>query len=86
MMKMDTAAPVNPSISLSVEASISAPPKVVSIVDSSVSTDTAAAAKDIALAAEYTGLLYFLYLTALTIAIGMARKVYAAMAMVVISS
>ena len=85
MIKRETAAPVDPSIILCESASISVPLKVVSIVDSRVSIDTAAAARDIALAAEYTGLLYFLYLTAFTIARGTAVKVYAAIAIVVIS-
>ena len=57
---------------------------VVSMVEVSVSMDTQAATKLIALEAEKTGLLYFLYLTTLTIAIVNDVKVYAAMAIVVI--
>jgi len=57
---------------------------VVSIVDSSVNIDTSAAAKLIALDAEKTGLLYFLYFMTLTIAVVSAVNVYAAIAIAVI--
>ena len=59
-------------------------PNVVSMVLSKVKIDTLAAIKVIVFAAEYTGLLYFLYLTKLTIAKLNVQKVYAAIAIVVI--
>ena len=55
-----------------------------SIVDSSVSIDTSAAAKLIAFDAEKTGLLYFLYFTTLIIATVKDVKVNAAIAIAVI--
>ena len=76
--------PTLPSIIFWVSTSIVPSLKVVNIVDVSVSIDTQAAAKLIALDAEKTGLLYFLYLTTLTIAIEKEVNVYAAIAMAVI--
>ena len=59
-------------------------PNVVSIVVSRVSMETQAAIRLIFFAAEYTGLLYFLYLTKLTIAKVNVVKVYVAREIVVI--
>ena len=83
-IKAEIAPPVAPSIHFCSTAVIVPSPKVVSIVDSSVSIDTSAAAKLIALDAEKTGLLYLRYFTTLTIATVNAVKVYAAIAIAVI--
>ena len=83
-MSTEIAPPVAPSIHFCSAAVIVSSLKVVSIVDSSVSIDTRAAAKLMALAAENTGLLYFLYFITLTIATVNAVKVYAAIAIAVI--
>ena len=76
--------PVQPRNVFLVIAFILPSPKVVSMVASKVSIDTQAAARLIALDAEYTGLLYFLYLITFTIATVSAVNVYAAMAIAVI--
>ena len=83
-MSTEIAPPVAPSIHFCSTAVIVPSPKVVSIVDSSVSIDTRAAAKLIALDAENTGLLYFLYLITLMIPTVNVVKVYAAIAIAVI--
>ena len=57
---------------------------MVSSVEVNVSIDTQAAAKLMALEAEKTGLLYFLYRTTLTMATVNAVNVYAAIAIAVI--
>ena len=80
----DIAAPVSPSISFCSDTDIVLSLKVVSIVDSSVSIDTRAAAKLMAFDAEKTGLLYFLYLITLIIATANVVNVYAAIAIAVI--
>lgn len=84
MISKEIVPPVAPNIHFCWVAVIVSPPNVVSIVDSSVSIDTNAAAKLIALAAENTGLLYFLYFTTLIIANVNAVKAYAAIAIAVI--
>ncbi len=83
-MNTEITPPVQPSIIFRVIASILPSPKVVSIVASSVSIDTQAAARLIALDADYTGLLYLRYFTMFIIAIVNAVKVYAAIAIAVI--
>ena len=80
----ETAMPTPPNISFRVRASIVPSLNVVSIVDVNVSIDTQAAAKLMALDAEKTGLLYFLYLTTLTMAIVKEVNVYAAIVIAVI--
>ena len=60
-------------------------PKVVSMVDSNVSIDTHADARLIAFDAEYTGLPILRYFTVFIIARTRDIKVYAAIAIVVIS-
>ena len=80
---MQTAAPVRLVI-MSRKLSCPSSPKAESIALSSVSTETAAEARLIALAAENSGLLYFLYLTTFTMAIVSEVKVNAASAIVVI--
>ena len=85
MMSTEIAPPVAPSIHFCSTAVIVPSLNVVSIVDSSVSIDTRAAAKLMALAAENTGLLYLRNLKKLIIAVVIVVKVYAAMAIVVIS-
>ena len=60
-------------------------PKVVSIVDSSVRTDTQAAVRDIILDADCIGTFDFCFLAMFIIAIVKAEKVYVAIAIVVIS-
>ena len=85
MIKTEIAPPDAPSRILRVVKSIVPSLNVVSIVDSKVSTDTTADARLIALDAEYTGLLYLRYLTVLIMASVSEVKVYAAMAIVVIS-
>ena len=55
------------------------------MVDSNVSIDTHAAARLMALDAEYTGLLYLRYFTVFTMARASEVNVYAAIAIVVIS-
>lgn len=85
MIKTDIAPPEIPNIILRAVRSIVPSPKVVSIVDSRVNIETQADARLIAFDAEYTGLLYFLYFIMFMIAIVNAVKVYAAIAMVVIS-
>ena len=84
MINTNTAPPTDESISLRDIISIVPSLKVVNIVDVSVIIDTHAAAKLMALDAEYTGLLYLRYLTILTIATVNVVKVYAAIAIVVI--
>ena len=85
MMKTDMTAPDAPSMIFRVVSVIVSSPNVVSIVDSSVSMDTTADARLIDLDAEYTGLLYLRYLTVLIMASVSEVRVYAAMAIVVIS-
>lgn len=80
----ETATPTLPSIIFWEITSIVPSLNVVSIVEVSVSIDTHAAAKLIALEAENTGLLYFLYFITFTIAAVKAVKVYAAIAIAVI--
>ena len=80
----ETAKPTAPVSHRLAEAGIVPSLKVVNMVEVSVSIDTQADAKLIALDAENTGLLYFLYFTMLTIAAVNDAKVYAAMAIVVI--
>ena len=84
-MSTEIAPPVAPSIHFCSTAVIVPSLNVVSIVDSSVSIDTRAAAKLMALAAENTGLLYLRNLKKLIIAVVIVVKVYAAIAIVVIS-
>ena len=74
-----------PKKSLRVNKSMLPSLKVVNIVASSVSMETHAEARLTPFDAEYTGLLYFLYLTIFIIATVKEVKVYAAIAMVVIS-
>ena len=85
MMKTEITPPLTPSRILWANRSIVPSPNVVSIVDSSVSMETHAAARLIPLEAEYTGLLYLRYFTAPIIAIVKEPNVYAAIAIVVIS-
>ena len=80
----ETAKPTLPSIIFCSVAPIVPSLNVVKSVEVSVSIDTQAAAKLIALEAEKTGLLYFLYFTTFTIAIVKDEKVYAAIAIAVI--
>ena len=75
MMSTEIAPPVAPSIHFCSTAVIVPSLKVVSIVDSSVSIDTRAAAKLMALAAENTGLLYLRYFTKLMMATVIEVKV-----------
>ena len=77
--------PLVPKKILRVNVSIVPSLNVVSIVDSSVSMDTHAAARLIALDAEKIGLLYFRYFTMLIMAMVNAVNVYVAIAMAVIS-
>ena len=84
-MKTDMTAPDAPSMIFRVVSVIVSSPNVVSIVDSSISMDTAAAARLIAFDAEYTGLLYLRYFTVLMMASVSDVNVYAANAIVVIS-
>ena len=81
-----TAPPVSARKSFLVYVSTVCAPKVESIVASRVSIDTLAAARLIAFVDVYTGLLYFRYFMIFTIAKVSEVKVYAARAMVVISS
>ena len=83
-MSREIAPPVAPSIHFCSTADMVPSLKAVSIVDSSVSIDTRAAARLIAFDAENTGLLYFLYLITFTIAKLNEVKVYAAIAIAVI--
>ena len=83
-MKIEIAPPLAPRNIFLCTFSIEAP-KAESIEDSSVSIDTEAAAKLIALVAEYTGLSYLRYFTVFIIAKVNDVKVYAAIAIVVIS-
>ena len=85
MIKTEIAPPDAPSRIRWVVISIVPSLNVVSIVDSKVSTDTTADARLIALDAEYTGLLYLRYLMMFTMAKVNDVKVYAAIAIVVIS-
>ncbi|MDY3769095.1 MAG: hypothetical protein SOZ83_05810 [Sphaerochaetaceae bacterium] len=78
MMNIEITHPVATSIIRRDVKSIVSSPKVVSIVDSNVSIDTQAAARLIALEAEYTGLLYLWYFTMLVISFVKAVKVFAA--------
>ena len=85
IINSEIAPPESAKKSLRVARLVLSPPKVVSIVDSSVNTETLAAARLIALEAEYTGLPNLRYFITFTIAIPSEPKVYAAIAMVVIS-
>ena len=78
-----TAIPVSKVIMLCISASVDVP-NAENIAVSSVSIETAAAARLIARDAESTGLSNFLYLTTLIIAKVIEVKVYAASAIVVI--
>ena len=84
MVKIESTAPDTARI-ICLKSGDSVPPKVVSIVVSRVSIDTLAAISVIVFAAEYTGLLYFLYRTMFTIANVNVTNVYAARVIVVIS-
>ena len=84
MINAETAPPVAASSHFCPSAVSVPSSKELSMVDSSVSIDTSAAARLMALDAENTGLLYFLYLMTLTIATVNAAKVYAAIAIAVI--
>ena len=79
-----TTPPVSAKNTCRISKSISLP-KDVNIVASNVIIETQAVVKLIDLAAENTGLLYFLYLIKLIIATVNAINVYAAKAIVVIS-
>ena len=85
IIKTEIAPPVAASIILRMERVTVSAPKVVSMVDSSVINETQADARLIAFDAENTGLLYLRYRTMLTMETVNAVKVYAAMAIVVIS-
>lgn len=85
MINTEIAPPVAPSkIRRSVKFIVPSP-KVVSIVDSSVSIETHADVREIAFDAEYTGLLYLRYFITSMMANVREVNVYAAKAMVVIS-
>lgn len=84
-MKAEITPPDTPSKMRRSLRPIDPSPKVVSIVDSSVSMDTHAEARLMAFEAEYTGLLYLRYFTELIIAKVNEVNVYAAIAIVVIS-
>ena len=84
MINTQITPPVDPSIALRVAASILPSAKVVSIVDSSVSIETSAAARVITFDAENTGLLYFRYSIIPIIAMISDVNVYAAMVIAVI--
>lgn len=73
-IKTETAAPPDPKNNCVVPICISAP-KVASIVPSRVNMDTQDDAREIAFDAEKAGLLYFLYLITLKIAIVSEVKV-----------
>ena len=85
MINIETAAPLIPINAICLCSVIVPLLNVVSMVLSRVSMDTQAAAKEIALEAEYAGLLYLRYLIKLIIARVSVVKVYAAIAIVVTS-
>lgn len=85
MINMEITPPEVPSMILRVVRFIVSSPKVVSMVDSRVSMDTHADARLIAFDAEYTGLPILRYFTVFIIALARDIKVYAAIAIVVIS-
>ena len=76
MIKAEITPPLEPSKILRSANDIVPSLNVVSIVDSSVSIETQAAASPIAFDAEYTGLLYLRYLTTFIIAIVIVPNVY----------
>lgn len=84
-INIDTAPPLRLRKALLTHGDISVLLNVASIVFSSVNMDTQAEASDTAFDADIAGLLYFRYLTTFIIAIVSVVKVYAAIAIVVIS-
>ena len=76
MIKAEITSPLEPSKILRSANDIVPSLNVVSIVDSSVSIETQAAASPTAFDAEYTGLLYLRYLTTFIIAIVIVPNVY----------